>query len=144
MSSLLRLPRSRSPSTVAAYYRFYSVARAIAREEPHANQKRGDTNGSLELRKEVLLRSGKDLYPRIHTSAESMRIPELLARSKKLPKGTTAHDGAVTLYGTFSVETFSIVGLRRQEGSSHYVSWPEVLHLLISAMMALSSRSFVI
>ncbi|KAL8692494.1 MAG: hypothetical protein Q9218_002497 [Villophora microphyllina] len=91
----------RTTASAAVYLRFYSVARALAKEEAHANNKTSNTNASLQSRKEALLRSGQELYPRFpkDKSVKTMSIPNFMGRFEILSKDETFGDFEVSLNG---------------------------------------------
>ena len=102
----VRLLPPRSAATKAFYGRFYSVARAVAKTEAHANNTTGNVAESLQIRAEALLKSGRELYPRFPKDAtvKTTSCRMFLGRFGSLAKDQTAADVELALSGMFKTK----------------------------------------
>ncbi|KAL8700881.1 MAG: hypothetical protein Q9201_005201 [Fulgogasparrea decipioides] len=77
------------------------AARALAKEEAHANNQTANTEESLRTRREALLRSGPELYPRFpkDSGVKTMSCKNFLGRFNFLTKDQTSKDLDLTLHG---------------------------------------------
>ncbi|KAL9597494.1 MAG: hypothetical protein Q9179_004244 [Wetmoreana sp. 5 TL-2023] len=76
------------------------AARALAKEEAHANNQTANTEESLRTRREALLRSGPELYPRFpkDSGVKTMSCKNFLGRFNFLTKDQTSKDLDLTLH----------------------------------------------
>lgn len=101
------------PSAEAASLRFYDVARAMATEDGSLLSKETRAaslrihHAALEKlyhhsRKQALLNSGEELYPRIHRASPTiaMSISKFFHTFEELSKDTIADEWDITFYGT--------------------------------------------
>ncbi|KAL9027373.1 MAG: hypothetical protein Q9196_004089 [Gyalolechia fulgens] len=98
-----RFFRSRTSAPAASYLRFYNggVRGVLAGTEAHANNKVINIDESLRTRLDALVKSGRELYPRLARAAAAkiMSCKMFLKRYDFLAKDESVEDTDVVLHG---------------------------------------------
>ncbi|KAI4181032.1 MAG: hypothetical protein LQ348_005102 [Seirophora lacunosa] len=96
----LRFVRSGTSAAAAAHCRFYSIAQILKRTEARANNLTVNSEESHQTRREALVSSGRELYPRIrHDGTPTMPCKSFLESYKYLTPGDTVEATELSLQG---------------------------------------------